>query len=255
MRLIPPLAPAALAPAALAIAALTLSACAYNPELGRQQMTIVDDSSLTQAGEQAWKQALSTSKVSPDKAANARVRAVGQRVVEAAGLGGRPWDYAVFEDTAPNAFVLPGGHVGVTTGLLKIVDNDDQLAAVIGHEAGHVVAHHAAERQSQNLTTGLVLGVLGVAAGGDTARAISSYGKTGAKYGFLLPFSRKQELEADRLGVDFMQRAGYRPREAVVLWLHMQAQGGAGSPEFASTHPSDASRIAALQAYLTQRGW
>ena len=234
--------------------ALMLSACAYNPELGRQQMTIVDDSSLTQAGEQAWKQALSTSKVSPDKAANARVRAVGQRVVNAAGLGGRPWDYAVFEDTAPNAFVLPGGHVGVTTGLLKIVDNDDQLAAVIGHEAGHVVAHHAAERQSQNLT-GLVLGVLGVAAGGDTARAISSYGKTGAKYGFLLPFSRKQELEADRLGVDFMQRAGYRPREAVVLWLHMQAQGGAGSPEFASTHPSDASRIAALQAYLTQRGW
>lgn len=250
MRPIPPL-----APAALAIAALTLSACAYNPELGRQQMTIVDDSSLTQAGEQAWKQALSTSKVSPDKAANVRVRAVGQRVVEAAGLGGRPWDYAVFEDTAPNAFVLPGGHVGVTTGLLKIVDNDDQLAAVIGHEAGHVVAHHAAERQSQNLTTGLVLGVLGVAAGGDTARAISSYGNGAAKYGFLLPFSRKQELEADRLGVDFMQRAGYRPREAVVLWLHMQAQGGSGSPEFASTHPSDASRIAALQAYIAQRGW
>ncbi|CAN5305951.1 M48 family metallopeptidase [soil metagenome] len=239
----------------LAIAALTLSACAYNPELGRQQMTIVDDSSLTQAGEQAWKQALSTSKVSADKAANARVRAVGQRVVDAAGLGGRPWDYAVFEDVAPNAFVLPGGHVGVTTGLLKIVDNDDQLAAVIGHEAGHVVAHHAAERQSQNLTSSLVLGVLGVAAGGDTARAISSYGKSGAKYGFLLPFSRKQELEADRLGVDFMQRAGYQPREAVVLWLHMQAQGGSGSPEFASTHPSDASRIAALQVYITQRGW
>jgi predicted Zn-dependent protease len=239
----------------LVLAALALSACAYNPELGRQQMTIVDDASLAQAGEQAWKQALSTSKVSPDKAANARVRAVGQRVVEAAGLGGRPWDYAVFEDVAPNAFVLPGGHVGVTTGLLKIVDNDDQLAAVIGHEAGHVVAHHAAERQSQNLTSSLVLGVLGVAAGGDTARVIDSYGKTGAKYGFLLPFSRKQELEADRLGVDFMQRAGYRPREAVVLWLHMQAQGGSGSPEFASTHPSDASRIAALQAYLTQRGW
>jgi predicted Zn-dependent protease len=239
----------------LAVAALALSACAYNPELGRQQMTIVDDASLTQAGEQAWSQALKTSKVSPDKAANARVRAVGQRVVDAAGLGARPWDYAVFEDASPNAFVLPGGHVGVTTGLLKIVDNDDQLAAVIGHEAGHVVAHHAAERQSQTLTSSLVLGVLGAAAGGDAARALSSYGSTGAKYGFLLPFSRKQELEADRLGVDFMQRAGYRPREAVVLWLHMQAQGGANTPQFASTHPSDAQRIAALQAYITQRGW
>jgi predicted Zn-dependent protease len=240
----------------LAVAALALSACAYNPELGRQQMTIVDDASLAKSGEQAWSQALAKSNVSADRAATARVRAVGQRVVDAAGLGQRPWDYAVFVDTAPNAFVLPGGHVGVTTGLLKIVDNDDQLAAVIGHEAGHVVARHAAERQSQNVTSSLVLGVLGVAAGGDAGRAISSYGGDAAKYGFLLPFSRKQELEADRLGVDFMQRAGYRPREAVILWEHMQAQGGASStPQLASTHPSDAARIAALQAYIAQRGW
>jgi predicted Zn-dependent protease len=247
MRPIPPL---------LALAAFTLTACAYNPELGRQQMTIVDDASLAKAGDQAWRQALSTSKVSPDRAANARVRAVGQRVVDAAGLGGQPWDYAVFEGAAPNAFVLPGGHVGVTTGVLKLVDNDDQLAAVIGHETGHVVARHAAERQSQNVASSLVLGVLGAASGsGDTARAISSYGQTGAKFGFLLPFSRKQELEADRLGVDYMQRAGYRPREAVTLWRHMQANGGPNTPQFASTHPSDETRIAALQAYIAQRGW
>lgn len=241
---------------ALILAAQGLTACAYNPELGRQQMTIVDDASLAKAGEQAWSQALATSKVSPNRAATARVRAVGQRVVDAAGLGQRPWDYAVFEDNAPNAFVLPGGHVGVTTGLLNLVDNDDQLAAVIGHEAGHVVARHAAERQSQNLTSSLVLGVLGAAAGSsDAARAISSYGGAGAKYGFLLPFSRKQELEADRLGVDFMQRAGYRPREAVILWRHMQANGGPNTPQFASTHPSDAARIQALEAYIAQRGW
>jgi len=239
----------------LGFAALALSACAYNPELGRQQMTIVDDSSLTKAGEQAWNQALTKSKVSPDKAANARVRAVGQRVVNAAGLGDRPWDYAVFEDASPNAFVLPGGHVGVTTGLLHIVDNDDQLAAVIGHETGHVVAHHAAERQSQNMTSSLLLGVLGAYAGGDTGRAISTYGGDAAKYGILLPFSRKQELEADRLGVDYMQRAGYRPREAVILWLHMQANGGSSTPQFASTHPSDATRIEALENYIAQRGW
>jgi predicted Zn-dependent protease len=162
----------------------------------------------------------------------------------------------VFENTAPNAFVLPGGHVGVTTGLLKIVDNDDQLAAVIGHEAGHVVARHAAERQSQTMASSLLLGVLGATVGGGTGQAINSYGGDAAKYGFLLPFSRKQELEADRLGVDFMQRAGYRPREAVTLWEHMQAQGGASStPQLASTHPSDATRIAALKNYLAQRGW
>src|SRR4051812_6842913 len=102
----------------LALIALALSACAYNPDLGRQQMTIVDDASLAKSGEQAWSQALAKSNVSQDRAANARVRAVGQKVVEAAGLGQRPWDYAVFQDSAPNAFVLPGGHVGVTTGLL-----------------------------------------------------------------------------------------------------------------------------------------
>jgi predicted Zn-dependent protease len=250
MRRTLPLAFAALLPIAGA-----LSACAYNPELGRDQMTIVDDSSLNRAGEQAWSQALAKSNVSNDRRANARVRAVGQRVVDAAGLGQRPWDYAVFEDAAPNAFVLPGGHVGVTTGLLNLVDNDDQLAAVIGHEAGHVVARHAAERQSQNMTSSLVLGVLGAYAGGDAGRAITSYGGSAAKYGFLLPFSRKQELEADRLGVDFMERAGYRPREAVVLWQHMQAQGGSNAPQLASTHPSDATRIAALQNYIVQRGW
>lgn len=239
------------------VAVLALSACAYNEDLGRQQMAIVDDSSLNKAGEQAWAEALSKSNVSKDPKANARVKAVGQKLVDAAGLGNRPWDYAVFEQAAPNAFVLPGGHVGVTTGLLKIVDNDDQLAAVIGHEAGHVVARHAAERQSQSMTSGLVLGVLGAAAGSSNyGQLINSYGGTAAKYGLLLPFSRKQELEADRLGVDYMQRAGYRPREAVVLWEHMQAQSTGSAPsQIMSTHPSDATRIAALQNYLAQRGW
>jgi predicted Zn-dependent protease len=237
------------------VAVLALSACAYNQELGRQQMTIVDDSSLARAGEQAWNQALAKSNVSKDQRANARVRAVGQRVVDAAGLGQQPWDYAVFDDASPNAFVLPGGHVGVTTGLLKIVDNDDQLAAVIGHETGHVVARHAAERQSQTLTSSVLLGVLGATVGGGTGQAINSYGGDAARYGFLLPFSRKQELEADRLGVDYMQRAGYRPREAVTLWEHMQAQGGSSTPQIASTHPSDATRIAALKNYIVQRGW
>ena len=246
----------ALAILTVVLAAQGLMACAYNPELGRQQFAVVDDAGLARAGDQAWTQALATGKTSHDPAMNARVRAVGQRVVAAAGLNDRPWDYVVFEDTAPNAFVLPGGHVGVTAGLMRLVDNDDQLAAVIGHETGHVVARHAAERQSQSVASSLVLGVLGAAAGSsETARAISSYGGAGAKYGFLLPFSRKQELEADRLGVDYMQRAGYRPRQAVVLWRKMQAQGGSSTPQFASTHPSDATRIATLETYIASRGW
>ena len=246
---------------ALALAPLLtapLAGCAYNADLGRQQMLIVNDTSLAAEGEKAWAQTLRTGNISSDARRNARLQAVGKRIVTAAGLNDRPWDYAVLIDETPNAFVLPGGHVGVTVGLLDMVDNDDQLAAVIGHEAGHVVAQHAAERYSQSVTSRLLLGVAGAAAGTSTdlGRGLDSYGGGATKYLFLLPFSRKHELEADRLGVDYMQRAGYRPREAVTLWKKMQALGGgAGRPEITSTHPSDTARISALQAYIASRGW
>lgn len=242
----------------LPLLALGLSACAYNADLGRDQLLIVNDQGLAQAGEKAWADTLRTGHLSNDARKNARVRAVGQRVVTAAGLANRPWDYAVLINEAPNAFVLPGGHVGVTTGLLDLVDNDDQLAAVIGHEAGHVVAQHAAERYSQMMTSRLLLGVAGAAAGSssDLGRGLNQYGGDATQYLFLLPFSRKHELEADRLGVDYIQRAGYQPREAVALWRKMQTKTGAANrPEIASTHPSDATRIAALQAYIASKGW
>ena len=156
-----------------------------------------------------------------------------------------------------NAFVLPGAHVGVTVGLMDLAANDDQLAAVIGHEAAHVVARHAAERQSQSAASRVLLAGAEAAAGESSqlGRGLKAYGDDASLLAFLLPFSRKHELEADRLGVDYMQRAGYRPREAVALWRKMQAQGASGAPQFLSTHPSDGVRIAALEAYLSSRGW
>ena len=147
----------------LLAAATTLGGCAYNADLGRDQLLIVKDDNLAAEGEKAWADTLRTAYISKEPRKNERVRAVGQRVIEAAGLSNRPWDYAVFLDEAPNAFVLPGGHVGVTVGLLAMVQNDDQLAAVIGHEAGHVVAHHAAERASQQTTAKVLLGIAGAA--------------------------------------------------------------------------------------------
>src|SRR5690606_8851710 len=172
----------------------------------------------------------------------ARIRRVAERVTQAAGMGDRSWDYAVFVDDSPNAFVLPSGKIGVTTGLLSLVQNDDQLAAVLGHEVGHAVAQHAAERYSQTAATSLVLsGVQGAA--GDYGQAAGAIGGLGAQLGVLLPFSRRHELEADRLGVDYMQAAGYRPSEAIALWRLMSQQRQGATPEFASTHPSDASRI------------
>lgn len=240
--------------ALLAAAAVSTAACAYNETLGRNQFLIVDDGALTQQSEAAWAEALRTQPVSSDAAANARVRRVGARIVEAAGLTDRSWDYAVFVSQSPNAFVLPSGKIGVTTGLLNLVRNDDQLAAVLGHEVGHVVARHAAERYSTTAATSVVLsGVQGAA--GDYGQAAGAIGGLGAQLGLLLPFSRSHELEADRLGVDYLHRAGYRPSESVALWRLMAEQRQGSTPEFASTHPSDASRIAALEQYIASKGW
>lgn len=237
-----------------AAGAAALAACAYNEDLGRNQLLIVDDSSLTTQADAAWAETLRTKTVSRDAAQNARVRRVGDRIVQAAGLGGRTWEYAVFVDNSPNAFVLPSGKIGVTTALLGLARNDDQLAAVLGHEVGHVVARHAAERYSSTALASVGLqAVQGVA--GDYARAAGAIGGLGAQYGVLLPFSRRDELEADRLGVDYMQRAGFKPAESVALWRIMAAQRQTATPEFASTHPSDASRIAALEQYIASKGW
>lgn len=242
---------------AAASVAATLGGCAYNEALGRNQFLLVDQASLTQSAAQAWQQTLATQRVSRDPRANERVRRVGTRIVEAAGLGNRRWEYVVFENPQVNAFVLPGGQMGVNTGLLDLVRNDDQLAAVIGHETAHVVANHAAERYSQQAAAQIALvGAQSVLGGSSQAgQAVASYGGIGAQLGLLLPFSRKHELEADRIGVDMMQRAGYDPRQAVELWRMMAARGAGGTPQFASTHPSDSTRIAALQEYLRSRGW
>lgn len=240
--------------AATTVLGLGAAGCAYNESLGRNQFLIVDDSALIQQSNAAWAETLKSQKVSGNVAQNERVRRVGGRIVQAAGLAGRNWDYAVFEDATPNAFVLPSGQIGVTTGLLKLVQNDDQLAAVLGHEVGHVVARHAAERYSTQSTTGLVLGAVQSRAG-DYSQAVGALGGMGAQFGLLLPFSRNHELEADRLGVDYVVAAGYKPAESLALWRLMAQQRQSGTPEFASTHPSDQTRIAALQEYIASRGW
>jgi predicted Zn-dependent protease len=239
--------------AALLAAGLGLGACAYNETLGRNQFLLVDDSALLQQSNAAWQETLRTKQVSTNAAQLERVRRVGGKIVQAANLGNRSWDYAVFVDKSPNAFVLPTGQIGVTTSLLELVQNDDQLAAVIGHEVGHVVARHAAERYSTQAATQFGLGAARQVAG-NHAQTVTALGGLGAQYGLLLPFSRSHELEADRLGIDYMAGAGYRPAESVRLWTLMAAQRQGSTPEFASTHPSDQSRIQALQDYITRRG-
>ena len=240
-----------IAAAPLAAAAL-VSGCAYNEALGRQQIVLVGEDQLAQAGATAWQQTLSTQRVSNDPTLNRRVAEVGQRIVSAAGLAGPQWEYRVFVSDSPNAFVLPGGKVGVTTGLFKVAQNDDQLAAVIGHEVAHTAARHAAERYSQ---TALAQGAVGLAGQAVQSQVLLQAIGLSAQVGALLPFSRRHELEADRIGVDYMARAGYRPSQAVALWRNMGTARSSGTPQFLSTHPNDATRIQQLEAYIRSRGY
>lgn len=239
-------------------ATVSVAACAYNEDLGRKQFLLVSNDSLVSASNQAWAETLRQGRVSQNTSYNARVTTVGQKLVQAAGVADRPWQYVVFEDASANAFVLPGGQIGVNTGLLALVQNDDQLAAVIGHEIGHLTAQHAAERYSQTAASQAIVAAGASAVGGtgtEKARLLSSLGGAGAQVGFLLPFSRRHELEADALGVDYMARAGYRPSEAVALWrLMAQNRTAGGPPQMLSTHPTEEARIQALEALIRQRG-
>jgi predicted Zn-dependent protease len=239
----------------LAISFFGLSGCETNDALGRSQFLLVDNQDLAPSALLGWAELVKTSKISRDPVMNARVRAISQRIISAAGFNPAEWEVVLFENEQPNAFVIPGNKVGVNTGMFKVAKNDDQLAAVIGHETAHVIGKHAAERYSQQAGTQIALTAAAGATSGRTQQIISNYGGMGAQLGFLLPYSRQHELEADRLGVDIMVKAGYRATEAIALWRNMSAQGKAGTLEMMSTHPSDSTRIAALEAYIQSKGY
>jgi predicted Zn-dependent protease len=219
---------------------------------------LVPEAEIQRMGEITWRRTLAEKQVSRDPQADARVRRVVQRIVQANGLQGRDWEVAVFEDPSPNAFALPGGYIGVNTGLLRLAETDDQLATVIGHEIGHVTADHSAERVNAQAASEVGVQVLTAALGGGNpaqANMIAGLLGAGATYGLILPYSRDQELEADAIGVRYMDRAGYDPSAALAFWQEMRraSQGGA-PPEFLSTHPSDERRIERLRELVAQAG-
>lgn len=233
--------------------------CTENTALGRSQLMLVSDSQIQQLSAQAWQQSLQRERISRDPALNAQLNRVGQRITRASGLN-YPWEFVVFDSDQQNAWVLPGGKVAFYRGILETMDNDDQVATVMGHEAAHLAGRHAAERASQQQAAGIGLGLASVALdAGDvenTAQWAAILG-AGVTFGVLLPYSRRHELEADRIGVDYMVRAGYNPREALDFWTSKAAEADSprSVPEFASTHPSDATRIAALREYLAARNY
>ena len=229
--------------------ALALSSCATSPT-GRSQLIFMPDDEVDAMGLQAFNNLKSEKPVSGNPQVNQFVQCVADAITaEVAG----DWEVIVFEDDTLNAFALPGNKIGVHTGLVNLVDNQDQLASVIGHEVGHVLAKHSNERMSQKLGAQMGVSLIAAVAAPQTAlgqTAVSLLG-VGAQYGVIMPFSRLHESEADNIGVELMAKAGFDPTESIRLWQKMaQASQGAHPPEFLSTHPSHATRIEDLQALM-----
>ena len=234
-----------------------LSACATSP-LGRRQLRLFPASEVNAMGVAAFAKLEKETPAAKSGKVNRYVRCVANAITAALPGKGGPgsWEVVVFQDDAVNAFALPGGKIGVYTGLLKVAQNQHQLATVLGHEVAHVLANHSNERVSTAYATQAGVQQMAKIFSGASAatqeRALAVLG-VGAQVGVALPFGRTQESEADIIGVDLMARAGFNPRQSIQLWKRMDEAGGARPPEFLSTHPSPQTRIEDLRKRLSSR--
>ena len=237
-------------------ALMAIAACRTVPLTGRTQLLLLSEGEELSMGATAYDQAIGTAKLSKDKEANDQVRRVGQRIAEASGRDDYEWEFKVIaNDEQANAFCLPGGKIAVYTGILQHTKSDAGLAVVLGHEVAHALIRHGGERVSQGILASAGTAAVAKALGqGDpgTVKAISAALGIGLTVGVLMPFSRTHESEADRVGLTLMAKAGYRPEEAVGFWKRMAKAGGAGGPEFLSTHPSHSTRIAQIEGWLPE---
>ncbi len=244
-----------------------LGACAEVPLTHRKSLQMVPNSQLTAMSLQEYSKVLKESKLSRDREKVEMVRRVGRGIAEAAerflqeaGLGEQIKDYSwefnlIEDDKTVNAWCMPGGKVAVYTGILPVARDETGLAVVMGHEVAHAIANHGNERMSQGLLATMGQVALAVALSdrpGETRNLFLMAFGVGAQVGFLLPYSRVHESEADRIGLVLMARAGYDPREAIPFWERMNQKGGSAPPEFLSTHPAPASRIENLRSYLPE---
>ncbi len=230
-----------------------LNACDKSPT-GRNQFALLPSEYVAQIGVQSFASLRASKPIETNRRINDYVECVARAIVAELPSTDVDWEVAVFRDSSPNAFALPGGKIGVHTGLLRAAENQDQLAAVIGHEVGHVLSKHANERMSQGFVVDAVLWLvnlfIGDQAGIADDVALQALG-LGAEVGVLLPFSRAHETEADVIGLDLMARAGFDPRQALYFWQNMSRLSGEQGLEFLSTHPSHGSRITDLKDHMT----
>ena len=242
-------------------------ACAQVPITDRQSLALLPESQLATMSLQEYDKVLKNSKLSSNRQQVEMVRRVGFRIAKAAEaflkeagmqseIKNLNWEFnLIVDDKLANAWVMPGGKAAVYTGILKYTQNETGLAVVLGHEVAHAIARHGNERMSQGLLAQMGGVALSVALSENSAATqnlfMQAYG-AGATVGLLLPYSRLHESEADRIGLTLMARAGYDPREAVPFWQRMNEQGGRRPPEFLSTHPAPATRIASIKRYIPE---
>jgi len=246
---------------------LLAAACSTVPITGRQQLNLIPQDTIMSMSAQQYNQFLEQNKLSNNTEAARTIQNVGRDIAGAVEqymrqnnmsqqVEGYEWEFKLVEDDQINAFAMPGGKVVVYTGILDVTKGNAGLATVMGHEVAHAIANHGGERMSQGLLAqfgGVALSqALKTKPGATQQMFMAAYG-VGAQVGVLLPYSRLQETEADKLGLVFMAMAGYDPREAVSFWQRMSsAKEGGAPPEFLSTHPADQTRIRNLQNMLPE---
>lgn len=236
-----------------------LAGCAVSPT-GEKTLLLNSPVQMNALGERSFEEVKANTPLETDAKINRYVRCISEALIDRIpsryGVQSDNWEIRVFKNDAVNAFAVPGGKIGVYTGMLDMVENQDQLASVIGHEISHVLAQHSNARLSQQQLTSAGLNVANllltnrVEAG--TQQALMSAMGLGAQYGVILPYSRAHEHEADVLGQELMAEAGFDPREAAALWQKMGQKGAATPPEFLSTHPAPGSRVTNLNDRVQQ---
>ncbi len=263
----------------------TLSGCATNPETGARQLLLVGDSQLNEMAAASWAEAKQKTPTSTDPRYTTRLRNIASRIAVGANKADENWETAVFDTDTKNAFVLPGNRVGFYKGMMDFTDNDDQIAAIMGHEVGHVTGRHAAERVSTQMAGQVGVAGLTMLGSSQMTSACRKNSTTQREYsscmnkanrnsqmlqaalgmgftvGIMLPYSRAHESQSDLLGAKYMQKAGYDPYQSVKLWEKMAEANTNRQPEFMSTHPDPARRARDLHDYikcqenLGSQGW
>jgi len=251
---------------ALFLLLLMLGSCSTVPLTGRKQVNLLPESEMISMGFANYTEFKNETPLSSNRSSAAMVSEVGTRISNAVvsyfnenGLSSRitgyEWEFNLFRSDVPNAWAMPGGKVAIYEGILPFTADESGLAVVIGHEISHIVARHGNERMSQQLMVqlgGIALSEALSDKPEETQNIFLTVYGVGSQVGAILPYSREHEKEADRLGLIFMAMAGYNPESAIGFWERMSASGGPKPPEFLSTHPSDATRIAEMKKSLPE---